>query len=151
MPGSGTGTPSSDSNIALTIDALRYHLWDITTANNLINDQEYSNDMLIIARQNVIDKYNATPPYYRSYTAETFPAKFVYPWKCGAAAEALRMAARRYARNELPYSAGGVSINDQNKAAVYMQLAAEQDMVFLNWMHSYNLYETAMNSFMKLD
>lgn len=150
MPGSGQGTAVPDANVALTIDALRNYLWDLTLKNNLLGDQEWESDQLTIARQNVIDKWNGTPPDEYTYTLTSFPDTYVYYWKRGAAGEALRMAAFAYARNELPYSAGGVNINDNAKVKAYLALAQQETDAFDTWMHRKKLELDAKDSFLTI-
>lgn len=151
MGGSGTGTPTPEANIALTISDLRDYLWDLTADNDLLNDQEFSTSMLEKAREAVIEQWNATPPQRYTYELTTFPDKYVYYWRIGAAAEALRMKAMNYMRNQMDYSAGGVTISDNNKAESYLTVSEMLRKQWEQWMHREKLRKSLQDSFFILD
>jgi hypothetical protein len=148
--GSGTGAVTPEANIALQLTDLRTYIWDQVAENDLLNAQEFDNDMLTHARKSVVDRWNGEPPCRTTYDVTTFPEEWIYAWKRGAAAEALRMAAFRYKRNELPYSAGGVSINDKAKAEGYLAIADREEAYFMSWMHRMKLMRDAQFAFWKL-
>jgi len=150
MPGgSGSGTLAADT-AALTIDALRAYLDDLTAANGLLADEEFSNERLTAARLRAIDRWNSTPPFRTSYEVLTFPSTYVYCWTRLAAAEALRSAAFNYARNQLPYNAGGVTVDDKNKSEIYVTLSQLEESEGVSLMHRIKLALDASQSFFYL-
>jgi len=54
-------------------------------------------------------------------TTKTFPYREL--WLKGIQAYLLQIAAANYRRNHLPYNAGGVSVDDKNKARAYEEYA----------------------------
>lgn len=152
MAGSGQGTQASDTGPALSITDLRDYLWDLTADNTLLDEQEFSNAFLQKARDMVVEDWNASPPITTSYSASSFPSKYVFYWRLGAAAQALRMASFRYLRNRLAYQAGGVTIDDiEAKAQLYDQMA---DKLWAQWVAYRNLEKRRVSDltcFLKLD
>jgi hypothetical protein len=119
----GLNNVNSD-NSPINIFELRYELLDINPDTNfLLNDLEFRDDELLYCIRRVVDEWNETPPPIETYTAATFP--FRNAWLKAAAGRALHLAARRYARNQLAYNAGGVSVDDQNKMQPYLTMATQ--------------------------
>jgi hypothetical protein len=147
MP-SGTGTPASD-NISLTLESIRNELWDITNDNLLLDEQEFSNTVLSSCRERVIEKWNATPPQRHNYTVNNFPDTYTYYWRIGAVAEALKRAAFKYLRNDLPYQQEGLVVQDQNKYTQYMQMGQVYEDKFDRWMHKMKVSESIKDCYMK--
>lgn len=100
--------------------------------SNLLNDVEFSDAEITLAIRHTVDLWNETPPPVVYYSTENFPYR--YWWTRGTMAHLLQMAARRYMRNRLAYQAGGVSIDDQSKAAEYMQHAGQLLDEYKEWM-----------------
>ncbi len=86
-------------------------------ANVLLDSEEFSPEEIRSAMTHTVDYWNETPPGVGSYDYDRFP--FRYALLRGTAANLLFMAAHRYRRNHLTYSAGGVSVDDQNKFQAY--------------------------------
>ena len=105
-------------NTPISISEIRLVLRDTVPAfNTLLLDLEFSDTEIAFAIMRCVDHWNATPPFVMSYTAATFPWR--EPWRLGTVGYLLRGAAFQQARNNLSYSAGGVSINDSDMAPVY--------------------------------
>ena len=87
------------------------------SANTLLDDFEFSPEEIRTAMTLAVDYYNDQPPYIRNYDYNKFP------WRSqllmGTAANLLFIAANRYRRNALQYSAGGLTIQDQAKHQEY--------------------------------
>lgn len=92
-------------------------------ANLLLDDFEYSPEEIRTALTLTVDYWNDQPPIIKSYDYDKFP------WRSqllrGAAGNLLFMAANRYRRNALQYSAGGLTIQDQEKYQQY-EVASER-------------------------
>ena len=86
-------------------------------ANLLIDDFEFSAEEIRTAMTLTVDYWNETPPHTSSYDYDKFP--FRYALLRGTAANLLFMAAHRFRRNHLQYSAGGLTVDDQNKYQQY--------------------------------
>lgn len=86
-------------------------------ANVLLDTEEFDPEEIRHALTLTVDYWNETPPSVGRYDYDRFPHR--YALLRGAAANLLFMAAHRYRRNHLHYSAGGVSVDDQNKYQQY--------------------------------
>ena len=86
-------------------------------ANNLIQDFEFTPEEIRTAMTLTVDYWNDRPPYIRNYDYTEFP--FRSQLLTGTAANLLFIAANRYRRNSLQYSAGGTMVADQEKYQQY--------------------------------
>ena len=86
-------------------------------ANKLLDDYEFSPEEIRTAMTLTVDHWNDQPPYIKSYDYDKFPyrSKLLQ----GTAANLLFMAAHRFRRDSLQYSAGGLTIQDQEKYQQY--------------------------------
>ena len=98
---------------------------------SLLDSFEFDDTEIAAAIRWVVDKWNDTPPPVDRYTYFNFP--FRYWWIQGACIELMRIAAKRYERNRLDYSAGGVNINDQDKARSYEDISKRMYGEFETW------------------
>lgn len=97
-------------------------------ANVLLDTFEFEPEEIRHAMTLTVDYYNETPPFLGRYDYDKFPWRFHLLQ--GTAANLLFMAAHRYRRNHLNYSAGGVSVDDQNK---YQQYDAAGDKLWAEY------------------
>ena len=86
-------------------------------ANFLIDDFEFTPEEIRTAMTLAVDYWNDQPPYIRHYDYDKFP--FRSQLLAGTAANLMFIAANRFRRNSLPYQAGGLSIQDQEKHQQY--------------------------------
>lgn len=78
-----------------------------------------------------VDYWNETPPNIGCYDYDRFPYRFAL--LRGTAANLMFMAAHRYRRNHLQYSAGGLSVDDQNKYQQYDATGARLWEEYKQW------------------
>lgn len=121
----------------LTIPEVRLTLLDSFNLDegpfsNLLDGVEFSDVEIVHAIRRVVDMWNETPPNIAYYSTADFPYR--YWWSVAVTAMLLRMAAARYRRNRLAYSAGGVSIDDQSKAQEYEEISELRMREFKEWM-----------------
>ena len=91
--------------------------------NRLLGELEFDGAEMADALVMCVTHWNSSqPPINVFYTTTTYP----YFMPEGYMSWLLRCAAIRYMRNHLPYQAGGVSVDDQNKYKEY--LAVSKDM-----------------------
>jgi hypothetical protein len=113
----------------LTFSEVRLAMRDACAQGNfLLDDLEYDDAEVSVCIRRAVDEFNETYVPGTNYTPSTFPWR--HSWLNAVCAYLLRMAAVRYARNQLEYSAGGVSVNDQNKAQPYLMLS---DLMLKEW------------------
>ena len=99
---------------------LRIALRDFTEENELLDSVDFDASEITYALIQPIRDWNeALPPIRRKYTTQTFPSRS--NWMAAATGYLFRTAAEHYRRNQLPYNAGGTSIDDKNKARDYDQ------------------------------
>jgi hypothetical protein len=111
----------TDSNGALTIPEVRLNMRDVCiTQNILINALEFSDEEIITAIKKPVDEFNALYQPKTSYTVSSFPGRWRFFWMNAVIGYLLRIAALSYSRNHLPYSTGGISVDDKNKANEYL-------------------------------
>lgn len=100
-------------------------------ANLLLQDFEFSPEEIRTALTLAVDYWNDQPPFIRNYDYDKFP------WRSqllrGAAGNLLWMAARGYGRNNLTYSAGGMTINDQDKGPAYDAASQRLTEAYHDW------------------
>lgn len=126
--GSHVGGPLTISEVRLAAD-------DLDAGEvNLLDGPEFSDRAILDAIASVVDLWNETPPILRmaTYTTSDFPYR--YYWSVGVLAQLYFTKALSYARNQLNYSAGGLTIDDQNKSAEYQAIANQLNELFRSWM-----------------
>ncbi len=80
----------------------------------------------------IVEHFNETlPPLTNTYNTQTFPWR--YYWKLGISAQLFFMIAEYYRKNNLDYQAGGVAVNDLNKARDYDAAGIQRWQDYLTW------------------
>lgn len=107
-----------------SIKDIRLSLRDNAGADNtLLDDVEFDASEIAQAVLRPIQFWNEIPPPLRPLlTTKTYPFKEI--WLLGIQAYLLEVAAHNYRRNQLSYSAGGVSVDDKNKEQAYAAASA---------------------------
>lgn len=102
-----------------TIAEIRLHLRDSSPEDNLWRDVEEFDPAEIAACivRPVMYWNEAQPPIDLKFNTSNFPFRF--NWLNGIVACLYQLAARWYRRVHLPYSAGGLSVDDKNKSQEY--------------------------------
>jgi hypothetical protein len=121
----GIDVPVNQRNLGPpTIQEIRLGLRDNASADNvLIDDVEFDAAEISQAVLRPIQYWNEIPPPIRPIqTTKTFP--FREMWMLGIQAYLLEIASHNYRRNQLSYSAGGVSVDDKNKEQPYAAASA---------------------------
>lgn len=118
-------TPSITSvNRPITVAEIRMSLRDFPEYNTLLNDVEFSDNEIAYCITRPIDLWNSMPPDVGQYDIHNFPWRHAHI--NATVGELMKIAAYHYFRNQLPYSSGGLSVDDKNKGAAYMQLAEQE-------------------------
>jgi hypothetical protein len=91
--------------------------------NELLDDSVlFDNSEIAVSLRNVVDYWNEALPPIQTYTTQNFP--FRYWWKQGAKAQLFRIAAEWHRKNQVAYSAGGVSFDEHGQKAQQYEEAA---------------------------
>jgi len=106
-----------------TIQEIRISIRDNDPADNLLlDDLEFDATEIAQAVLRPIQYWNEIPPPLRPpQTTKTFPFKEM--WLVGIQAYLFDIAASHYRRAALPYSAGGVQVDDKNKEKEYLTIS----------------------------
>lgn len=117
----------------ITIPEIRLSLGDVEVGEvSLLDEVEFKDVEILHCIRKVVDLWNETPPFVGSFSTQDFPYR--YQWTQGCIAELYKIAARKYRRNQLNYNAGGITIDDQNKAPEYQAIADQLSAEFREWM-----------------
>lgn len=120
------------TNYPLSIAEVRMLLRDECPASNfLIDDLEYTNKEITYAIHRAVDYWNEVPPPVRKYSYASFPHR--YHWGLAVMGSLLRQAALHKLRNWLPYSAGGISVQDQQNWEMYQKLGNQYWDEYREW------------------
>lgn len=99
--------------------------------NTLLDDYEFSSEEIRQALTYAQDYWNEQPPYIGNIDYDRNPFRFHLLQ--GTVANLLFMAANGYRRNHLQYSAGGLTVDDNNKAQQYDSAGARMWEEFKLW------------------
>jgi hypothetical protein len=109
------------TNRPLTIAEVRLALRDYPTSNTLLDDVEFNDEEILWALTRPIDIWNSIPPDVQTFNYNNFPYRAAH--LDGAIGELLATAAHYYMRNQLSYKSAGMTVDDKNKAASYLNLS----------------------------
>lgn len=114
-----------------TISEMRMFLRDACPeGNDLLQDFEFNDTEIIYALNEAVGYFNVKYVPRTRYGVPDFPHEYRYFWVRAAASSLLRTAARKYARDHLPYTGGGQTVDPKNKFGVYTGLA---DQLWKEW------------------
>lgn len=125
-----------NTNYPLTIEQVRMQLYDTSGRNNqLLDDLQFSDVVIARCIDKAVSDWNQMPPTLANQqTAATFPYRSNL---CtGAVGHALKMAAHRYYRNQMRHANAGLTMDDNDKGAIYMQLAQATIAQWRGWVQA---------------
>jgi hypothetical protein len=126
------GDPAQASGIP-SIAEIRLHMRDSDPADNpLLEAVQFDLAEIAAAIEKPVLYWNESqPPICQRYTTTTYPFRLY--WLEGIVSQLYLMAAHFYRRNRLPHSAGGVQVDDLNKAQEYEQLGKQKWDEYKQW------------------
>jgi hypothetical protein len=119
-----------------SIAEVRLHLRDSSPGESYLLEHVMFDDAeiaLAIARP-VMYWNEVPPPLDATYNTQNFP--FRYHWLEGICANLFFMVAEQYRRNQLSYSAGGMSVDDQNKEGSYERAGQARWQAYREWVRA---------------
>ena len=123
-----SGQPAH-SRQTLSIAEIRMTLRDVDpNGNKLLDELEYSREEIALSIRRCINYWNEIPPPVGTYKPTNFP--YPYHLSIGAASMLYSMAVHQKLRNDLPYNAGGVTVQDTVKWVQYREM---QDRLWAEW------------------
>jgi len=131
------GVPSPDDT--------RVFLRDSSPEDNyLLSELEFDLTEIVESMIRCIDHFNsAQPPIPQKFDTTNFPNPVVL--LNGTMGYLYQIAAKHYRRNHLPYSAGGMQIDDKNKANEYEQMGAQMVGEYNQWVKNKKAQFNAQN------
>jgi len=128
-PTGKTGGPPSMAEI-------RLHLRDSSPNESyLIEHLMFDDAEIALAIARPVQYWNEVPPPIDDkFNTQTFP--FRYHWLEGICANLFFMVAEQFRRNQLDYSAAGVTLNDQNKEANYERAGQLRWQAYREWVRA---------------
>lgn len=119
-------------NQALSVMEIRMSLRDVDAESNFLLDElDFKTKEIALMIRRCVDYWNEVPPPVAYYKATTFP--FRYHLSIGVIGELHQMAAVYKMRNNLDYSAGGVTVADTIKWQQYSNLADKYSAQWKQW------------------
>lgn len=126
------GTPDPSNEGPPTLAEVRLHLRDFPESNLLLDEYEFDHAEVLLAAERCVAYFNELrPPLSMRFDTRTFPYR--YHWMEGISYLLYRTAAAWHRRNRLPYSAGGVTIDDVGKEREYLQAAQLHEATWKDW------------------
>jgi hypothetical protein len=115
---------------------IRLHLRDSSPNESyLLEHLMFDDAEIALAITRPVQYWNETPPPIDNvYNTQTFP--FRYHWLEGICANLFFMVAEQFRRNQLDYSAAGLSLNDQNKEANYDRAGQMRWQAYREWVRA---------------
>ena len=117
-------TPNLESNegAQLTISEIRMSIRDVDPeANFLLDALEFSRQEIALCMRRCIDYWNEALPPVSIYKTTNFPWRYQY--SRAVVSQLYFMAAQHKLRNDLDYTAGGVTVKDTLSYQAYQKLA----------------------------
>ena len=126
-----SGSPAH-SNQMLSIAEIRMTMRDTDPEGNfLIDELDFKTNEIALMVRRCVDYWNEQPPPVARYKPTNFP--FRYHLSIAVVAELHKMAAIHKMRGDLPYQAGGLTIQDTIKWQQYRQLGVEMWDRWVDW------------------
>lgn len=118
----------------VTIPEVRLALHDEMPEDNyLLDDVEFQDYQILACVRQPIDIWNSMLPLDRRYSFNLQNFPYRYPWMRCTCGLLLEIAAHNYRRNDLPVSAGGVTVRDKAKFDSYEAKAQGLIDEFKSW------------------
>ena len=111
----------------LTIDEVREFVSDYAPNNYLLDDEEFSPTYISFCMGLAVDTFNTMVPMSR-FTVNTLPSKEIVLY--GTCFHMFQGKAALLARNTMQYSDGGLQIPIEERAELYMSIAANFRQIF---------------------
>jgi len=126
-----TGSPS-DSNQMLSIAEIRMTLRDTDPESNFLLDElDFKTNEIALMVRKAVDYWNEIPPPLAQYTSSNFP--FRYHLSLGVIGLLHKMVSIYKMRNNLDYSAGGVTVADTIKWQQYENIGTRHWDEYRQW------------------
>ena len=135
-----TSIPAASKRMNEVVSYIRLYLRDFPELNRLIKGEETSDRMIAWAVIDILDDFNATPPFIGSFGLTNFPSFSLL--KDGATSRILESVAILQNRNQLNYSDGGISVTVSDKGPMLTQFS---QLLFQRYVTQKNRIKASLN------
>lgn len=101
---------------------VRIYLGDFPEENRLLCEAENSDERIELAMMLAVDEFNSAPPF-SSYEVRDFPFESLH--MIGTVGHLLKGLGLQKTRNRLAYTTGGTTVDLENAATTYLQMAQD--------------------------
>lgn len=122
----------------LTPDQVRLYIRDHVDYNRLIDEQEFTDERIVFARDLTLDMFNVLPPL-TFYSLAEFPNRYIL--LMGTLHNLYLGEAAMAARNQMSYSDGGLSIPIEERFEYYNNLAAQYGTQFSQLAQQFKIHK----------
>jgi hypothetical protein len=123
--------------MALQIDTIRQFIQDYQQNNYLLNEQEFTDSDIQLSMNLAVDMFNSIPPRSVTYQVSTFPSDAILMY--GTLGFMFEGRAALLARNHLEYTDGGLTVPVEERAQLYLSLAATYKQQFQTYSEQYKI------------
>ena len=119
----GLGQPSDSRLFEAHVQQVRFFMRDFSMLNLLIKGEESSDRMIAWATMDFLSNFNGTPPF-SSFTLDDMIQGYNLSYFAirGTTISLLQSVMLLYARNHLPFSDGGLSVNINDKTPLIQSM-----------------------------
>jgi len=133
----------------LTIAEIRMTLRDVDAEGNFLLDEiEFKQKEIALAMRRCIDYWNEAPPPVAVYKTTNFPYRYHYAK--AVISQLYLMAAQHMMRNDLNYSAGGVTVEDTIRWKSYQTISEQLWAEWKQWVKDTKYRINVMGGFVVL-
>ena len=129
----------------LTPEEVKLYIQDKAELNYLLPGEEFPLPQINLDIDLAIDSFNTGIAPISSFTAVTFPSKSIL--LMGTLAKLLAGQAALYARNQMDYSDGGISLPVEERAPLYIQLASMYESSFQQAAKTWKVNQNILDGF----
>ena len=138
-----------DSNQMLSIAEIRMTLRDVDPESNFLLDElDFKTNEIALMIRRAVDYWNETPPPVAYYSATDFPYR--YHLSLGVIGLLHQMASAHKMRNNLDYSAGGVTVADTLKWQQYENIGTRHWDEYRTWVRQMKYQKNIEGGFLQL-
>ena len=141
---------TSDTSQALSVAEIRMTLRDVDPESNFLLDElDFKTNEIALMIRRAVDYWNEVPPPVSAYTPTNFP--FRYHLSLGVAGLLHQMASAHKMRNNLDYSAGGLTVQDTIKWQQYENIGNRLWDEYRKWVRDKKYQINIEGGFMQMN
>ena len=141
-----------DPQSTLPLQHIRGSLLDEAAKNNMHGfTNEFSDMVLLKAKERSIGVWNSQPGRHRRYTVKSFPEKWIEAWTGGIIGEAFLLLGRQLLGNVYPYESEGLSVQaEERRMESYTELGMRFKREWIRFCKAQQYYNATSNSYRQI-